>query len=228
MQFQEFKNSEKNRKRYWARNMNGFRLFTNTKPNIGHYAITELQKKSVLNHIITQNVDRLHQRAGSINVIDLHGNNYKVICLSCREVSSRSHLQEKLEKLNSQFLVQSFGDNSRSDGDAELKNTNYDDFQIPSCQSCGGILKPNVVFFGESVISDIVEESKRLTRESRGVLVLGSSLQVYSSYRFVKLAHEHKIPIVIINIGETRCDSMCEYKIEAKCGEILAKMNEMI
>jgi NAD+-dependent protein deacetylase sirtuin 4 len=224
IQFQEYRSSEKNRKRYWARNMIGYRLFNTVKPNKGHLAIATLQESGIVHNIITQNVDELHQKGGSNKVINLHGSNHEVICLQCRDITSRSDFQKRLEELNSQFLLDHEVYEKRSDGDAQLsESTRYEDIKIPNCSKCSdGMMKPNVVFFGESVPSETVERIKEIILKETGALIaVGSSLQVFSSFRFIKFAHENKIPIAIINIGETRGDDFCNLKIEAKCGDIL-------
>jgi NAD-dependent deacetylase sirtuin 4 len=226
MEFKEFMASEKSRKRYWARNMNGFRMFVTVQPNIGHYSVAELQKGSFVGGIVTQNVDRLHQKAGATDVIDLHGNNHEVMCMGCRTISSRSDLQDRLVSKNFKFLSDKL--DWRSDGDAELTNVDYDEFIVEPCLSCGGILKPNVVFFGENVKPGLPEEIKGKIEMSGGVLAIGSSLQVYSSFRFIRHAHSLGIPVAILNIGPTRGDELATHKFEGVCGEALDLVSRQI
>eukprot|EP01080_Neovahlkampfia_damariscottae_P010003 gene10003-2322_t len=228
--FKEYISSEKNRKRYWARNMIGYRLFKVVKPNEGHHAIKHLQDKNIIKNIITQNVDELHQTSGSKNVINLHGSNHEIICLDCRKITSRKEYQERLEMHNEGFLNEHNIYEKRSDGDVELsETTKYEEIHVPNCIECNGILKPNVVFFGESVGNDIVDSIKNMIlNETNGLLVVGSSLQVFSSFRFLKYSLQHNVPIAIINIGETRADSFCDFKIEGKCSEILNYLSKSI
>ena len=203
---------------YWYYNSNG------------HHAIKKLQEKNFIKNIITQNVDELHQNSGTKNVINLHGSNHEIICLNCRKISTRKEYQERLEFENEKFLNEHKIFETRSDGDVELsETTKFEEMRIPNCVDCNGILKPNVVFFGESVHSSIVDSIKNMIlNESNGVLVVGSSLQVFSSFRFLKFSLEHKIPIAIVNIGETRADSFCNLKIEGKCSEVLNFLSNSI
>jgi len=151
MTYQEFIASHKSRQRYWARNMLGFRHLLKTKPNSCHYSLLELEKQNYFSGIVTQNVDRLHNFAGSHNVIELHGNSYEVKCIKCGDITKREDYQKSLEENNSEFLSHKskLKNEIRSDGDAVI-NSGYEDFIIPNCLSCDGLLKPNVVFFGES------------------------------------------------------------------------------
>lgn len=225
MQYLEFLASETNRQRYWVRNMNGFRLFSSVRPNIGHIMITELQNRGFLNDIVTQNVDSLHQNSGAKDVTNLHGSNYEVICVSCRTVKSRVEFQDVLEKDNTSFLVDDLmHPEQRADGDADIRGIDYSNFKIPACDSCGGILKPNVVFFGENTKPGLANEIISKIDKYKGLLVVGSSLQVFSSFRFVRNCHEKNIPVAILNIGETRGDPLASLKIEARIGSTLEKI----
>jgi NAD-dependent deacetylase sirtuin 4 len=208
--------------------MEGWPWFSSRKPNNAHNIIYHLEKNNILKHIITQNVDQLHQKAGNKNVIELHGNSYGVSCIQCKYFITRQHMQDLLIQLNpnwkNNFLTSlSSVSSTRPDGDIELgKNIDYNNFKIPNCEKCkSGILKPTVTFFGENVSSSVVDYTMNIVKKSDGLLVVGSSLEVYSAFRFVLAAKNNNIPIIIINIGNTRADNLATIKIEAKCGEIL-------
>lgn len=222
--YQEFVNKPETRKRYWARNMYGFLYFSNRQPNPTHTSLATLEKQGMVHHLITQNVDGLHLKAGHQRVIELHGISRSIACLQCKQKLKREEFQAILQALNPDW-VNTFRavPTTRPDGDADLGVVDYSSFKVPDCANCGGMLKPEVVFFGESVPSDVVTKAMGIVTESDGVLAIGTSLQVYSIFRFIKAADSKDIPIGIINIGPTRGDELknLAFKIEARSGVIL-------
>lgn len=222
IQYKEFVSSEEARARYWARSSLGWPKFTQAQANPGHEALATLEQVGYLNGIITQNVDRLHQQAGSQRVVELHGALEEVRCLECGTMEARSHLQTRLMDLNPGWEAspQSYA----PDGDADIAASQTRDFQIPPCLSCGGVLKPNVVFFGENVARSIVDQAWALVDEAEVLVVLGSSLTVFSGYRFVREADQRGIPVIIINQGETRGDPHASLKIEADVNTLLPQL----
>lgn len=219
IRFQEYAASAEGRARYWARSMLGWPRMAAARPNAGHLALAALERAGNVLGVITQNVDRLHHAAGSCRVIELHGALAEVRCLHCDLRMPRAELQERLIALNPQLLA------SRAelapDGDADLAPTWLEGFRVANCAACDGVLKPNVVFFGENVPRSIVAEAFALLDQAEALLVVGSSLAVYSGYRFVKHAHQRGQPIGVINLGETRADELADIRVEAKIGEVL-------
>jgi NAD-dependent deacetylase sirtuin 4 len=227
--YQEFINNELARKRYWARSMHGWSFFSNSQPNPSHTCLSTLEQEGFVDYIITQNVDRLHHKAGSKRVIELHGHSSSVTCLNCSDEIPREYFQKKLAQLNHDWLHKhSFNSSTaRPDGDVDLGNVDYSLFRLPNCEKCEvGVMKPTVVFFGENVPQKTVDFAMDLILQSDGLLCIGTSLQVYSAFRFVKAASEYNIPIGILNIGPTRADTLpCVFlKIEARSGEILPRV----
>ncbi|TNE45498.1 MAG: NAD-dependent protein deacetylase [Deltaproteobacteria bacterium] len=222
IQYKEFVNSEEARSRYWARSSIGWPRFTQARANPGHEALATLEQVGYLQGIITQNVDRLHQQAGSQRVVELHGALEEVRCLSCGTLEARSQLQERLLQLNPGW--EASPESYAPDGDAEIAPSQTRNFQVPPCQECGGVLKPNVVFFGENVARSIVDQAWTLVDEAEVLLVLGSSLTVFSGYRFVREAEQRGIPVIIINKGETRGDPHANLKIHADVNELLPQL----
>ncbi len=217
MTYQEFVRTSDGRQRYWARSHVGWARMWTAEPNSAHRMLAEMESQGRLTGLITQNVDGLHERAGHRDVIDLHGRIDRVICLGCGEVTPRSELHARLAALNPGYA-------SRisvlaPDGDVVLDDTS--DFVVADCLTCGGHLKPDVVFFGENVPKDRVERSYALVAAAEALVVLGSSLQVMSGLRFVKAARLRDIPIVIVNRGTTRGDDLATLKLEAGCAETL-------
>jgi NAD-dependent SIR2 family protein deacetylase len=219
MRFQEYASSVEGRARYWARSMLGWPRFAAARPNAGHEALVELEHAGAVCGIITQNIDRLHHAAGSRRVIELHGALAEVRCLSCDASEARTHLQERLASHNPQLLAADAA--LAPDGDSDLAWHLYQDFRVPNCLACDGILKPNVVFFGESVPRRVVDSAYALLDEAEALLVLGSSLAVYSGFRFVRRAHERQLPIAIVTLGQTRADALAHVRADQKIGEIL-------
>ncbi len=210
MQHQDFVSSESRRKYYWARSMLGWPSFNNAKPSQAHQNIAALQNEGFVGPIITQNVDRLHQAAGSKQILDLHGRLDEVICLNCNQLFSRHDFQSKLESLNPGFGAEK--KSLRPDGDVDIDSTSLQSFCVPSCKLCDGVLKPNVVFFGGVLNPDIVKKASKAVDASPGLIAVGSSLMVYSGYRYVKQAIELNKPVICINQGVTRADGLFDQK----------------
>lgn len=219
MNLADFRRSDAARQRYWARAYLGWSAMGTATPNASHHILADLQAQGRLSGLITQNVDGLHGRAGHRDVVELHGNLDAVICLHCSATSSRSELQDRLTELNPDFTGDSLV--ALPDGDVALEETAT--FVVAACLQCAGWLKPDVVFFGESVPVPRVRWCQQLVEDAEALVVLGSSLQVYSGRRFVKQAYDRGLPIVIVNRGETRGDDLATLKIEAGCAEVLAE-----
>jgi len=221
MTYDIFMGSLEARARYWARSYVGWSRIAIAKPNPGHFALASAESQGALKYLVTQNVDGLHQEAGSKAVIDLHGRLDTVICLGCRKIISRSQMDELLKELNPN-ISKDMSVEFSPDGDAEIEGTK--DFKVPACTECSGILKPDVVFFGESVPADRVELALNQLAESEAVIVAGSSLTVNSGFRFAKQAAKAGKPIVIVNIGPTRADVLAIAKIEANTSQALERL----
>jgi NAD-dependent SIR2 family protein deacetylase len=224
--YNDFVRSEEVRRFYWARSYRGWPRFLAARPNATHYALAELEAQGTIDFLITQNVDDLHQEAGSRSLVQLHGRNRVVVCLDCRSEFARADVQDRLANLNSAWidderLIADEADFA-PDGDSAVARELVGDFQIPECERCGGILKPGVVFFGETVPAAKVALAMQRVDEADALLVVGSSLTVWSGFRFVKRAAERRIPIAIVNIGPTRGDALASLKIEEECGTALS------
>ena len=219
--YQAFVSSEATRQRYWARNLVGWRRFGSARPNGTHRALAKLEQQNKLVMLLTQNVDRLHQAAGSNNVIDLHGRMDAIRCLGCeRRVPRGGEFQAELLRLNPAWAEVDALD--APDGDADLQEQDFSDFNVPVCSQCGGMLKPDVVFFGENVPRDRVDAAMQAMREANAVLVVGSSLMVYSGYRFVHAAALAGKPVAAVNLGRTRADPLLTLKVDQSCAQALA------
>src|ERR1700752_4955191 len=219
----QFTSDPEFRQRYWARNHLGWRHMDQTRPNAGHRALAELEHAGVVSGVITQNVDMLHTKAGSRTVINLHGTYAQVICLECGHMKSRAALADLLEAANPGFVERAEavgGIAVAPDADAVVDDTTS--FRIMDCSKCGGMLKPDIVYFGESVPKDRVDEACSLVDGADALLVAGSSLTVYSGYRFVRHAATQDMPIAIINRGRTRGDDVATVKIDNGCSPMLA------
>jgi len=219
IRYQEFVGNEHARKRYWARSLAGFRRMRTARPNDAHHALASLEHRGRIVQLVTQNVDGLHHAAGSQNVIDLHGRIDTVRCLGCGQRSSRQDLQVELERRNPDFA--SLDAVEAPDGDADLEGVAFDTFAVPTCDPCGGLLKPDVVFFGENVPVDRVQRAMAPIAHADAMLVVGSSLMIYSGYRFVTAAADAGKPIAAINLGRTRADDILTLKIEDRCANAL-------
>ncbi|GII28209.1 NAD-dependent protein deacetylase [Planotetraspora mira] len=222
MTYQTFIGSAEARRRYWARSHLGWGHIARAAPNAGHHAVAELQARGLVAGIITQNVDGLHQAAGAQQVIELHGAIDRVMCLSCGQRTARRLLDQQLREANPGWRAQVSAINP--DGDAVIADDQIDGFEIVDCHSCGGMLKPDVVFFGENVPRPRVDECYALTGDARTLLVLGSSLTVMSGFRFVRHAGERAIPVAIINKGATRGDDHALVALDAPLGSALTAL----
>ncbi len=219
MEYRDFIQQRASRQRYWARSAVAWQRFVQACPNPAHHALVRLQSLMKVSRLVTQNVDRLHQRAGSRDVIDLHGNLEKIVCLDCGGKASRDRFQHRL--LASNPGLARLSAQPLPDGDALIDNFDPDQMRVPGCETCDGRLKPDVVFFGESVPADRVRECFDALKGSDAMLVVGSSLMVYSGLRFVRQAFQQKLPILAINRGLTRADELFDCKIEADCADTL-------
>ncbi|MDX1567835.1 MAG: Sir2 family NAD-dependent protein deacetylase [Longimicrobiales bacterium] len=252
MRYQEFMGSAEARRRYWARSAVGWTRFAAARPNPAHEALARLEGAGVITGVITQNVDRLHHEAGSREVVELHGALARVRCLDCDRIVERASLQERILEMNPDFREMSVapaakresdvegespdgGPRSRGDGeddvariapdgDADVRESAVTGFRVPECLGCGGVLKPDVVFFGETVPPSTVEAAWRLYESSDLLLVVGSSLAVYSGRRFAYRAEREGVPVAVVNLGRTRADEMARLKVEGKVGEVLPRV----
>ncbi len=219
MRYQLFVADTLARKRYWARSMVGWRTMATARPTTAHRALVQLQATGRVELLVTQNVDGLHHAAGSTGVVDLHGRIDTVCCLGCGARSPRAALQQELTRRNPAWVgLQAL---SAPDGDADLEAQDFGQFDVPGCAGCGGMLKPDVVFFGESVPRDRVEAVRAALARSDALLVAGSSLMVYSGYRFVEDALAAGKPVAAVNRGRTRADAVLTLKVEHEVGEAL-------
>jgi NAD-dependent SIR2 family protein deacetylase len=226
MTIQQFTSDPAFRQRYWARNHIGWRHMDQTLPNAGHRALAALEAAGVVTGLITQNVDRLHTKAGSRTVIELHGSYDRVICLDCRHTMSRAALAELLEAANPGFLERPEavgGIAVAPDADAVVAETGS--FRVIDCPRCAGMLKPDIVYFGENVPKQRVLKALCMVDQADALLVAGSSLTVFSGFRFVRHAASLGLPIAIINRGPTRGDELATVKVDAGCSEMLALLS---
>lgn len=198
------------RRRYWARSLNGYNRFRDAEPNMGHLALAAMEREGRLHYLLTQNVDRLHTRAGSSRVLELHGENSHVHCIECEYKEPRADTQVRLEWENRGLRLP-----ADETGEAE-------DVVVPLCPRCDGLVKPTVVFFGESVPTEVTQQAFTLVEEGDALLVVGSSLTVWSGYRLARAAREGGKPLYILNMGETRADEEATMKVEAQAGPALA------
>lgn len=220
VQMQEFVSRESARRRYWARSMVGWPIMAKARPNPAHRALAALERHGRVPGVITQNVDGLHQRAGHRRVLELHGALDTVICLDCGARTSRAALQVRLERDNP-FVLQASA-SAAPDGDADLSDAlDLADFRVPVCDCCGGTVKPDVVFYGDSVPRPRVDEAHALVESADAMLIVGSSLMVFSSFRFCRRARELGIPLAAVNRGVTRADPWLDLKVEADCAVVL-------
>lgn len=220
--YQDFISSARTRRRYWGRSVVGWRRMTSARPGVAHRALAALEAAGRVQHLITQNVDGLHQHAGSRAVTDLHGRLDTVECLDCGGRVDRAGFQARLEALNPGW--DSARETIRPDGDAELRAADFDRFTVPDCACCGGMLKPAVVFFGENVPRPRVAGAMTRLDEADALLVVGSSLMVFSGYRFVREARRMGKPVAVVNRGRTRADGEIDLKIEVSCGPLLERL----
>jgi NAD-dependent SIR2 family protein deacetylase len=222
MTYQAFTGGAAARQRYWARSHQGWRHIARAAPNAGHHAVAELERRGLLAGIITQNVDGLHQAAGARRVVELHGSLDRVRCLGCGERTPRADLGRRLRAANPDWVASVARVNP--DGDVALPDDQVRGFRVVDCLGCGGLLKPDVVFFGENVPRPRVDECYSLVGRSAALVVLGSSLTVMSGYRFVRHAAKVGVPVVIINQGSTRGDGHAMITVDAPLGQTLADL----
>lgn len=224
MRFADFAGDDANRRRYWARSFVGWPRIARAAPNAGHGALARLGAADRLTGLVTQNVDRLHRKAGTSGEVELHGALAEVVCLGCGEVSSRADLQDRLQALNPGFVGRTAA--QAPDGDADLEESRG--FRVARCLGCGGDLKPHVVFFGEAVPRPRVDRAREIVGDSEALLVVGSSLVVFSGFRFVKQAHKAGIPVGIVNLGPTRGDLLAAVKVEGGAGAVLSALADAL
>ena len=225
IQFGDFVSSSDYRRRYWARSYVGWRHFSNARPNAAHTAIAALESAGKVDTVITQNVDGLHVEAGSRQVIDLHGNLDKVRCLDCAMPGSRAEHQQRLKDANPGWRANAY--RFKPDGDAELTDSSHASFTVPDCVRCGGVIKPDIVMFGEGVPKERIADATAAVDRASAMLVVGSSLMVFSGFRFARHAHAQRKPLAIINQGRTRADGIATLKIDSDCAEALAHVAGM-
>lgn len=221
IQYRDFVGSDAVRKRYWARSMLGFPLMAGAQPNAAHRALATLEARRALSLLVTQNVDGLHHRAGSESVVDLHGRLDQVRCLGCGALTARAALQSELVARNADFVRANAV--AKPDGDAELSDVDYQRFETVACGACNGILKPHVVFFGENVPAERVVRAMGELERAKLLLIVGTSLMVFSGFRFARAAVRFGVPIAIVNRGVTRADELSTLKIQGNVGEILGE-----
>jgi NAD-dependent SIR2 family protein deacetylase len=224
MTYQAFTGSDAARQRYWARSHLGWRHVTGAAPNAGHHAVAALERAGVIRGVITQNVDGLHQAAGARAVTELHGSLHRVVCLSCWSRSPREELDDRLRDANPRWtqVPAGLGPAVNPDGDVALEETGG--FTVVDCLACGGVLKPDVVFFGENVPRPRVDACFSLVTESAALVVLGSSLTVFSGLRYVRHAASLGLPVVIVNQGATRGDELATAVLDAPLGATLTAL----
>ena len=218
IQHQDFMSRKLARQRYWLRSFSGWPAVASAVPTPSHNVIAELERCKIVQMVVTQNVDRLHQQAGSQNVIDLHGRLDEVVCMSCQKITARNTLQSKLELLNPSVSQQG---NIAPDGDADVPEKLVPGFVVPPCEDCGGILKPNVVFFGDSVNKSIVQRVYDGIDDSDGMLIVGTSLKVFSGYRFCRYATQQQKPIASINPGLSRGEDLIQVIVRRESDDVL-------
>lgn len=223
MRYQVFTGDPVARKRYWARSMLGWRTMAHAQPTAAHHALAQLERAGRIKLLVTQNVDGLHQAAGSQAVVDLHGRIDTVCCLGCGARTPRRVLQQELMARNPDWLA--LDARSLADGDADLEGRDFAAFEVPDCPACGGLLKPDVVFFGESVPRERVAAVREALAQADAVLVAGSSLMVYSGYRFVEESVAAGKPVVAVNRGRTRADTVLAFKVETDVGRALEALS---
>lgn len=246
---QDFVQKESSRKRYWARSLIGFQSFSRARPNPAHLSLAKLERHGILKGVITQNVDRLHSKAGSINCIDLHGRNDMVMCMACRLQLDRQRIHQQLEAHNAEFMEQqrfllhrsatgfpgreievTLQDILRADGDAEVVGDEQAmaRFKLVDCPECGGILKPTVVFFGDNVDPKTRAEADAAAQSADAVLVVGTSLEVFSAYRFIDAAAKANVPVALVNQGQTRAErnnlQNIAFKSNTDCAVLLSNV----
>lgn len=228
VQYGDFVRSAATRQRYWARSTVGWGRMKRAEPNAAHHALADLERAGFVSGLITQNVDGLHHRAGSRDVVELHGSLDSVVCLECGDMVTRMEMQKRLEEWNPGWVSAVGPAETAPDGDADVGDDAYSEFVVPRCERCEGTLKPDVVFFGENVPKARVEECWKMVDRADVLLVVGSSLTVYSGRRFVYGALERQLPIAVLNLGPTRADDVAAAKVEARLGEVMPRLVEAL
>jgi NAD-dependent SIR2 family protein deacetylase len=223
--YQAFMTDPAVRHRYWARSFIAWRWFGKARPNAAHDALAGLEAAGRIEKLVTQNVDRLHQSAGSVDVVDLHGRMDRLVCMACGEPADRAPFQSHLLARNPSWAHLDAG--IAPDGDADLEGHDFSAFVVPGCERCGGVLKPDVVFFGEKVPAERVAESMAALERADAMLVVGSSLMVYSGFRFALAAQKLGKPIAAINLGRTRADDLLALKVAQPCSAALAGLQNL-
>ena len=226
MRYRAFVSSAEARRHYWARSTIGWDSFSAAQPNPGHAALARLERCGRVRGIITQNVDRLHHAAGSERVVELHGALAEVVCLDCHRIEMRPHFQRRLLEMNPGWLSRAA--ELAPDGDADLSEEETQGFCVAHCQHCGGPMKPNVVFFGENVPEPRTQDAWDLMDDAEALLVAGSSLTVYSGYRFVRASAKRNHPIAILNLGDTRGDDAATVRLRARTGTTLPLLADLL
>lgn len=228
VQFQDFVRSEHGRRRYWARSMRGYPLMARATPNAAHHWCAAHESAGGLPLLVTQNVDGLHARAGQRGLVDLHGSIHDVVCLECATRTARADLQERLVATNPRYAPPESDLGSGAmiapDGDADLDDAPLDDFRVPDCERCGGMLKPDVVFFGESVPRPRVDAVRAALESADALLCIGSSLMVFSGFRFCRDAAAAERPIASVNLGRTRADDLLALRLNVPCGALFERL----
>ncbi|HEV2213411.1 MAG TPA: NAD-dependent protein deacetylase [Gammaproteobacteria bacterium] len=226
VQIRDFLASEAARRRYWARSLAGWPQFAAAEPNAAHRALARLERAGRVVHLVTQNVDGLHQKAGSRRVTDLHGRLDGVECLGCGAETPRADFQLRLQAGNAGWVMPPAP--SAPDGDADLDGVDFSAFRVPACECCGGVLKPAVVFFGDAIPAARSRVALAVVQEADALLVVGSSLMVWSGYRLVRAAAEAGLPVVAVNLGRTRADELMSFKLDAACDTALDALAETL
>lgn len=226
MSFREFLGSHSHRQRYWLGSHLGWSRFSEAVPNAGHLAIARGEDHGVFSGVVTQNVDALHHKAGSSRVIDLHGRLDRVRCIHCNQAYARSFIAEVLEQANPWVASLVITGATRPDGDVDVEQVA--DMVVPACPNCGGVVKPEVVFFGEFVPPTVFEQAAAVVSRSDALLVAGSSLVVNTGMRLVALAHKQKKPIVVVNRGDTKADRLASVRIEGGASETLEQLVHLL
>ena len=231
IRYGEFVRCPEARARYWARSAVGWPRMSSTRPNPAHRALAALEAGGVVAGVITQNVDGLHHAAGSCRVVELHGSLAHVTCLDCGHRTRRDAFQDRLLAANDRWVdrwQRAEAAQTAPDGDAELPGWAVEGFRVPGCVECEGMLKPDVVLFGENVPADRVDAAWRLFEEAGVLLVVGSSLMVYSGRRFIYRARDEGVPVAVVNLGPTRADDVAVAKVEDRAGRVLSRVAEAL
>ncbi|MCA1857639.1 NAD-dependent protein deacetylase [Massilia oculi] len=222
----EFRRSVEIQRRYWARSMVGWPIMAGARPNDGHRALARLERNGRFAHLLTQNVDGLHQQAGSQAVLELHGNVHSVVCMHCKAQFARAVVQTLLADVNPDLADVLAA--PLPDGDAAIEPDALEDFHLPFCVQCGGALAPDVVFFGDGIPAPRTARALAQMEAADALLVIGSSLMVYSGFRFCRMAHESGKPIAAVNLGRTRADHLMQLKIEESAERLLPRAADLL